>query len=65
MKIANDDLILLNREARHSAPSETNSPSKTHWAALCAARENLEKFPESQIIVRLYNYARTYLIKNS
>jgi hypothetical protein len=64
-KIANDDLILQNREARQSAPSGTNSPAKTHWAALCAARENLGKFPVSQIIVRLYDITRTYFIKNS
>jgi hypothetical protein len=63
-EIANDDLILQNREARQSAPSGTNSPAKTHWAALCAARENLGKFPESQIIVRLYDLTRTYFIKN-
>jgi len=59
------NLVLANREARHSAPSGTNSPARTHWAALCAARENLRKFPESQIIVSLYNLVRTHFIKNS
>jgi DNA invertase Pin-like site-specific DNA recombinase len=63
--IFGSNLILQNREARRSAPSGTNFPLKTHWAALCAARENLEKFPESQIIVRLYDLTRTYFIKNS
>jgi len=64
-EIFGSNLILLNREAASRPPSETNSPLKTHWAALCAARENLGKFPESQIVVRLYNFTRTYFIKNS
>ena len=64
-KIANDDLILQNREARHSAPSGTNSPLKTHWAALCAARENFKKSEKSLILEHIYNSARTYFIKNS
>jgi len=37
---------------------------KTHWAALCAAREKIGKIPESQIIARLYDEVRTYFIKN-
>jgi hypothetical protein len=56
---------LANREARYSAPSGTNSPAKTQWAAQSAARENLEKFSESQIIVRLYNEVRTHFVENS
>ena len=52
-EIFGSNLILQNCEARQSAPSGMNSPLKTHWAALCAARENLGKFPESQIIVPL------------
>jgi hypothetical protein len=59
------NLVLANREARHSAPSGTNSPVKTHWATLCAARENLEKISESQILVRLYNEVRTHFVENS
>jgi len=45
------NLVLADREARRSAPSGNDFPLKTHWAALCAARENLGKFPESQVIV--------------
>ena len=52
IKIANDDLILQNREARRSAPSETNSPLKTQWAALCAAREFVGKKEKSFITER-------------
>jgi hypothetical protein len=59
------NLVLANREARQSAPSGTNSPAKTQWAAQSAARENLEKFSESQIIVRLYNEVRTHFVENS
>jgi hypothetical protein len=56
---------LQNREARHSAPSGTISPLKTHWAALCAARENFQKNEKSLIVEHIYNSARTYFIKNS
>jgi len=59
------NLVLANREARVSTPSGNDFPLKTHWAALCAASENLGKFPESQIIVSLFNLARTHFIKNS
>ena len=48
--IFGSNLILLNREARHSAPSETNFPLKTHWAALCAAAENFKKREKSLIL---------------
>jgi len=65
IKIANDDLILQNREARRSAPSETNSPLKTQWAAVSAARDFVGKKEKSFIVEYIYNYARTYFIKNS
>ena len=51
-EIFGSNLILQNREARQSAPSETNSPLKTQWAALCAAHEKVGKVPESQIVER-------------
>jgi len=44
------NLVLANREARHSAPSGNDFPLKKHWAAQSAAREKIGKFPESQII---------------
>jgi DNA invertase Pin-like site-specific DNA recombinase len=59
------NLVLVNREARHSAPSGTNSPSKTQWAALCAAAENLGKIQESCIVARLYDEVRTFFVENS
>ena len=46
------NLVLVNSEARQSAPSGTNSPSKTQWAALCAATENFGKIQESCIVAR-------------
>ena len=58
------NLVLANREARRSAPSGKDFPFKTHWAALCAAREKVGKFLESQIIAYLYDKVRTYFIKN-
>ena len=65
IKIATKNLILQNREARHSAPSEINSPLKTQWAAISAAREFVGKKEKSFITEYIYNYARTYFIKNS
>jgi hypothetical protein len=62
--IFGSNLILQNREARHSAPSGTNSPVKTHWAALCAARENFKKNEKSLILEYIYNEGRTYFIEN-
>ena len=59
------NLILQNREARQSAPSEINSPLKTQWAAISAAREFVGKKEKSFIVEYIYNYARTYFIKNS
>jgi len=46
------------------APSETNFPLKTHWAALCAAAENFGKIQESQIVARLYDEVRTFFVEN-
>jgi len=65
IKIATKNLILQNREARHSAPSEINSPLKTQWAAISATREFVGKKEKSFITEYIYNYARTYFIKNS
>jgi len=58
------NLILQNREARQSAPSGTNSPLKTQWAALCAAREFVGKKEKSFIVEYIYNEVRTYFIEN-
>jgi len=65
LKIVNDDLILQNHGSRLGETSGTNSPLKTQWAALCAARDFVEKKEKSFITEYIYNYARTYFIKNS
>jgi len=59
------NLFLASREACFSAPSGNDFPLKTHWAALCAARENFKKNEKSLILEHIYNSARTYFIKNS
>ncbi len=46
------NLVLANREARHSAPSGTDFPLKKHWAALCAATENFGKIQKSCVIAQ-------------
>ena len=51
--IFGSNLILLNREARQSAPSGTDFPLKTHWAAVLAARENFQKSRKSLILERV------------
>ena len=51
--IFGSNLILQNREARHSAPSETNSPLKTQWAAVSAARDFVGKKEKSFIVERV------------
>ena len=51
--IFGSNLILLNREAASRPPSETNSPSKTHWVALCAATKNFKKSEKSLIVERV------------
>jgi len=38
---------------------------QNQWAALCAAHEMVSKKSESQVLVWLYNSARTHFIKNS
>jgi len=62
-KISN--LFLSGREARFSAPSGRENEAENQWAALCAAHEMASKMPESQILVYLYDSARTHFIKNS
>jgi len=52
------------REARVCAPSAEEMPSQNVWAALGAANEKVGQFSESQILVCLYNTARTYFSKN-
>ena len=50
------DLILAAREARGRAQNQ--------WAALCAAHKMAAKKSERMVLVWLYNFARTYFIKN-
>ena len=52
-EIFGSNLILLNREARRSAPSGTNSPLKTQWAAVLAARDFVGKKPKCFILERV------------
>ena len=39
-------------------------PPQNQWTALCAANEMVGEFAKSQILVYLYNKARTCFIKN-
>ena len=38
---------------------------QNQWAALCAAHEMADQKLESQILEYIYDFARTYFIKNS
>ena len=51
-EIFGSNLILLNREARHSAPSGTDLPSQNQWAAISAAHEFVGKKSNSFIVER-------------
>lgn len=57
MKIAGSNLFLENRKIRIV-------PVKP-YAALCAARENLDNSDLSQIVARLYDVVRNYFMENS
>jgi hypothetical protein len=59
------NLRLGGREARLAAPSAEETQGQNAWAALCAANEKVGQFSESQILVCLYNTARTHFIRNS
>ncbi|MEK7580268.1 MAG: hypothetical protein AAB465_01480 [Patescibacteria group bacterium] len=51
-QVFGSNLILQNRESRLGGTSEINSPLKTQWAALCAAREFVGKKEKSFIMER-------------
>jgi hypothetical protein len=55
---------LANREARLRAPSGEDLSGGNAWDALRASTEMVGEFAESQILVYLYNKARTYFLKN-
>ena len=64
-EIFGSNLRLGGREARLTAPSAEDLSGQNAWAALCAANEKVGQFSESQILVCLYNTARTHFIRNS
>jgi len=49
----------------HLASRALRGEPQNQWAALCAAHEMVSKKSESQVLVYLYNSARTYFIRNS
>jgi len=55
---------LAERKARVSAPESGAVAPQNQWAALRAALRMVDKKPKSQILVYLYNHARTYFSKN-
>ncbi len=67
-KVFGSNLLLQNKIVRVSAPTFLNSLAKSSenaWAALCAAHSAVPSESESRIKERLYDFARTYFIKNS
>jgi len=67
-KVFGSNLLLQNKIVRFSAPTFLNSLAKSSenaWAALCAAHSAVPSESESLIKERLYDFARTYFIKNS
>ncbi len=51
------NLCLASRAVRGEPQNE--------WAAIAAAHEKVGKSPESQIVEYIYDFARTYFIRNS
>jgi len=47
------------------AARKVSGRPQNQWAALCAAHNQVNKIPKSQLLVQLYNSARIYFIKNS
>jgi len=68
LKIVQDlHLLLANREARVSGPSDSENSDftpTTQWAAILAARQMTPNSSESPIAVYIYNQVRTHFIKN-
>ena len=67
-KVFGSNLLLQNKIVRFSAPTFLNSLAKSSenaWAALCAAHSAVPSEPSCSVLVRLYDSARTYFIKNS
>ena len=57
--------VLATREARLRARSGEDFPPQNQWAALRAAHQKVGVLSESLILEYLYDFARTYFIKNS
>ncbi|MEK7599164.1 MAG: hypothetical protein AAB474_01780 [Patescibacteria group bacterium] len=64
-QVFGSNLVLANRSARLCAPSGEDFPPQNQWAALRAAHQFIGQKPESLILEYLYDFARTYFIKNS
>jgi len=59
------NLVLAGKQARVSAPKSGVDAPQTQWAALRAAHQMVGQKPKSLILEHLYDFARTYFIKNS
>lgn len=46
------------------AARKASGKPQNQWAALCAAHQNVNKIPKSQVLVHLYNSARIYFQEN-
>ena len=64
-EVFGSNLVLTNREARLRVPSGEDFPPQNQWAALQAAHQFVGQKSESLISECLYDFARTYFIKNS
>jgi DNA invertase Pin-like site-specific DNA recombinase len=67
-KVFGSNLLLQNKIVRFSAPTFLNSLAKSSenaWACLWHAHSAVSSEPLCSVLVRLYDSARTYFIKNS
>jgi hypothetical protein len=58
------NLRLANSKVVWGELKNSDSALKKHWAALLAARENVEKISERLLIVQFYNQVRTFFRDN-
>ena len=64
-EIFGSNLLLQNKLVRASAPKILNSAGGNQWNALRASHQKVGVLSETRILECLYDFTRTYFIKNS
>jgi hypothetical protein len=59
------NLLLSRKLVHHSLLENGLDQPQNQWSALISAHQEVGQNPENQILVRLYDSARTFFIKSS